>query len=85
MPPKAEGREKGLHPTRMKFGQALEMLNTGKEVMRAAQDWKIALNRDPDGKPSNLEIKSKGGPVGSRTWNPRHEDLLSEDWQVAEF
>lgn len=60
----------------MKFGLALEAMNTGKKMRLPGGNGEYSLGRDERGIP--VKILCDGKPA-----KLTHEELLSQNWEVA--
>ena len=70
----------------MNFGEAIQAMKDGKRVCR--KEWKndtwitvdyIALNSPP-----SISLGRDNSFDGHKTWIPRPEDMLAEDWEIKE-
>lgn len=63
----------------MDFGDAVRAMKAGQEVRRKSwrKEWKIAEH-------NGSLITFIGGPVGWSYWRPSYDDILGEDWEIAQ-
>lgn len=68
----------------MNFGEAIEAMKVGKRVRR--NDWEndtwITVDYIGYNRPSYISLGRDNSFDGHKTWIPRPEDMLAEDWEI---
>lgn len=68
----------------MNFGEAIQAMKEGKRVRR--KDWKndiwITVDYLTYNQPPYISLGRDNSFDGHKTWIPRMEDMLAEDWEI---